>query len=239
MDEASSTAVSNHPAHVCIACLKEIPRGAHVCTHCHNYQSDWRNEIRYWAGVAGIITLIASGLVFTADLGSKLWRRLFGHEIAVTNIDPFGKTLVWNLTGSAVHLRTVGIQSTSPKIDLIWEVHQTVPASGNAEIELMAIAQRSWYGPPNEMYGKAPAEYAHLTSALFDELKRNLHTDKYVPTFLMPNSESFAQLKRFLKNKYFTFDCTTSFKFVRLSDGSAGEASAPCQGSFRHRAKGP
>src|SRR5262245_24997156 len=130
MEQVTPTGGSSLPASVlCIACLKAIPLGARICTNCDSFQADWRNEVKYWAGVAGIITLIASGLVFTADLGSRLWRRIFGYEIAVTNMDPFGKTVVWNLTSSAIHLRTVAINSAMPKTDLVWEVHQSIPAN--------------------------------------------------------------------------------------------------------------
>src|SRR5262249_42459756 len=152
----------------------------------------------------------ASGLAFTTNLVFQFWQRIFGHEIAVTNFDPFGKTVVWNLTGSAIHIKTVTVASEAPKNSLVWEVHTTIPASNRADISLLNVAHDSWYGLPRDLFGRAPAEYAQVDDALFKELMQNTHTDKYVPTFLMPESESYAQLKKFLQSKFKTFVCTTS-----------------------------
>jgi hypothetical protein len=120
----------------------------------------------------------------------------------------------------------------------VWEIHQTIPTGERLNIELLKIAEASWYGPLAEMFGRAPAEYAQLESSEFEDLKRNMQTDKYVPTFLMPDSESYFQLYRFLKSRFRTFDCKASAKFIRLSDGSNGSIDVPCKGAFRLRGVG-
>jgi hypothetical protein len=219
----------------CIACRQLILVDATLCVHCKSDQSPWRNELRYFAGVAGIFTLIASGLAFTTSLGFQIWQRIFGHELAITNVDPFGRTVVWNLTGNPIYLRTINITSEYPKNDLVWEVHQTIPANKEVDVELTKVVQGSWYGLPGELFGRAPLEYAQLDQSTFEAVKQNQLTDKYVPTFLMPNSESYTQLTRVMRNRFQTFECKTNVVFIRLSDGSTGSVNVPCKGAFRLR----
>ncbi len=219
----------------CIACRSPILEGATLCKECKSDQSRWRNELKYWAGVAGILTLVASGVAFTASLGFQLWQRLFGHEVAVTNIDPFGQTIIWNLTGDPIDIKTISIVSTAPKNNLVWEVHKTIAANARDEISLLELAAKSWYDLPGEMFGKAPAAYAKVDAAGFEQLKQNMSTDKYVPTFLMPDSASYAQLKKELGAQFQSFDCTISVDFKRLLDSSSSSFVLPCKGVFRYR----
>ena len=64
---------------VCIACREPIEKGATVCKVCKSDQANWRNELKYWAGVVGVLTLIASGIAFTTNVGFQAWQRIFGH----------------------------------------------------------------------------------------------------------------------------------------------------------------
>ena len=221
----------------CVACREQIVKGASVCKTCKSDQAKWRNELKYWAGVAGILTLVASGLAFTASLGFQLWQRLFGHELSVTNVDPFGQTVVWNLTGSPIEIKTISIVSARPKNNLVWEVHKTLAANAKDEMNLLEVAGKSWYDLPGEMWGKPPGAYAKVEPAEFDQLKQNVSTDKYVSTFLMPESASYAQLKKELGKEFQSFDCSISVGFTRLLDGSSSSFALPCKGVFRYRKK--
>jgi hypothetical protein len=40
----------------CIACREPILPDATLCIYCKSDQSPWRNELRYWAAVAGIFS---------------------------------------------------------------------------------------------------------------------------------------------------------------------------------------
>jgi hypothetical protein len=164
-----------------------------------------------------------------------LWQRLFGHEITVTNVDPFGETVVWNLTGNPIEVETVSIVSAAPKDNLVWEVHKTIPANAEEQISLLEVAAKSWYGSYGEMFGKAPAGFAKLDPATFEQLKQNMFRDKYVPTYLMPESASYAQLKKELGAGFQSFDCIISVGFTRLLDGSSSSFKLPCKGVFRYR----
>ena len=145
--------------------------------------------------------------------------------------------MVWNLTGNPIEVKTVSIVSATPKENLVWEVHTTIPANAKEKLSLLEVAANSWYDLPGEMFGKTPSGYAKVASAEFEELKQNKSTDKYVPTFLMPESASYSQLKKELGTDFQSFDCTISVGFTRLLDGSSSSFGLPCKGVFRYRKK--
>ena len=99
----------------------------------------------------------------------------------------------------------------------------------------MEVAGKSWYDLPGEMYGKAPGAYAKVEATDFQKLKQSFYTDKFVPTFLMPDSASYSQLEKELGAKFQSFDCTIAIAFTRLLDGSSSSFNLPCKGVFRYR----
>jgi hypothetical protein len=212
-----------------------IPFEASLCSDCKSYQRIWRNELKYWAGIVGIFALVGSGVAFSFDVGSRLWQRFFGLELAISNLDSFGATIIWNFTDKPIQLRILEIKSSAPRENLAWDVYSTISANSSVKIYLREIANKSWHGVPAEVFGSPPGEYASISREEFDDLLRNRHTDRYVPAFLAPDSEDAVQLKEELGNKFHIFNCDLKLKFLRLWDGSAGEIKVPCIGSFRMR----
>lgn len=49
----------------CKVCKESIRQGVQICSHCGQYQSRWRNELKYGASIAGFVGLAISGLSFT------------------------------------------------------------------------------------------------------------------------------------------------------------------------------
>jgi hypothetical protein len=185
--------------------------------------------------MAGIITIITTGLTFSANLALQMLQRVVGHEVSVANLDPFGRTVVWNVTQSPVSIHLVKITSAAPRNDLEWDVFQTVEPNKELTLQLQQIAESSWHGLLGEMFGQKPGAYVKLDEITFEEVKKSWHTDKYVPTFLMADSEEFARAKRFLKTELQTFDCNATVTFRRLADGSSSSVDVPCKGTFRFR----
>jgi hypothetical protein len=178
---------------------------------------------------------VASGIAFTTGLVYQAWQRLLGTEIAAAEIDPFGKTIVWNLTNDPIYLKTISVRSTEPKIDVIWDIYKTVAARSDSSIELMKIAADTMHGTNGEIYGKQPGNYAHLDDATLQSLKKNEGTDKFVPTFLVRDGIIVTQLRRNYKEQFRTFDCSITVDFMRLRGGSSSAVDLPCIGTFRLR----
>jgi hypothetical protein len=83
---------------LCRYCASEIAAQAIQCPVCKNYQSAWRNNLLFSAGIAGFVTLAASAIGFTlhqiAETSKQvLWR----EELNVLELE----------TGPTPYLRTV------------------------------------------------------------------------------------------------------------------------------------
>jgi RNA polymerase subunit RPABC4/transcription elongation factor Spt4 len=234
-DEQNRPNVPSVATKRCIACKEPIPEDATLCKVCKSDQSNWRNELKYWGGVAGIIALVASGIAFTTSLAYQTLQRVFGTEIAVAEIDPFGKTVVWNLTDAPIYVKTIRVRSSEPKVDVVWDIDKTVAARSDSPIELMKIAADTMHGTIGDIYGKPPGNYAQLDDATLQSLKKNEKTDKFVATFLVRDGVTATQLKRNYKEQFRTFDCSITIDFMRLRGGSSSAVDLPCIGTFRSR----
>ena len=193
-DESSLAAVR------CIACGVSIAAGANICPTCRSYQHWWRNEIQFWAGVVGLATLIASGLVFTGDLADKLRKRWFGQEIVVSELNIFGKTIVWeSFPESPIHLNNFHIITEAPRHHLTWHVNQTIDRSAFKTVCLGDIAKATWGGIEAQWFGEKPGSITSLDKKLFADLQKNRHYDKYVPSLYLSDSVDLDQFKKFLR----------------------------------------
>ena len=60
----------------CAYCGSLIPSDAKLCSVCKSYQSKWRNNFVYWAGLAGLIGLLGSAFAYIISEASSL-RKFF------------------------------------------------------------------------------------------------------------------------------------------------------------------
>jgi hypothetical protein len=64
----------------CIACGGELNSGASLCQSCGSSQSFWRNELRYWAAVAGVFSIIAATIGYSINAGPEIRKTLFWND---------------------------------------------------------------------------------------------------------------------------------------------------------------
>lgn len=67
----------NHNHHICIACGSDLNEGFSLCQSCGSYQSSWRNELRYWATVTGVFSIIAATIGFSISAWPDIRKALF------------------------------------------------------------------------------------------------------------------------------------------------------------------
>jgi hypothetical protein len=78
----------------CRECGMQVLPDARVCGYCESYQARWRNELRYFANIAGIFTVIGTAIFFSISLAPTLDQALFWtDEIAVLRVDGGNMTL--------------------------------------------------------------------------------------------------------------------------------------------------
>jgi hypothetical protein len=64
----------------CIACGSELNKGAAVCHACASSQRFWRNELRYWATVAGVFSVIAAMIGYSINVAPEIRKTLLWQD---------------------------------------------------------------------------------------------------------------------------------------------------------------
>src|ERR1019366_10584123 len=65
---------------LCVACKQQIPSGSSLCSVCKSYQRSWKNHVQYFAGIATLLALTISALVWVVEKGRSAF---FSHENVV------------------------------------------------------------------------------------------------------------------------------------------------------------
>ena len=78
----------DQPMAQCRECGMEILAAARICGYCESYQAHWRNELRYFANIAGVFTVIGTAIFFSITLGPSLRLALFWNDhVEVVSVD--------------------------------------------------------------------------------------------------------------------------------------------------------
>lgn len=98
---------------VCIICGEQLHKGASYCQHCNHYQSNWKNHLKFFSSAAGLITVIASGIIFSVSIWPDAKDAVLPSksiEILSYSDDTFDRHFsVHNKTRSDIWIRDIGI----------------------------------------------------------------------------------------------------------------------------------
>lgn len=71
----------------CVACKNTIPDGAHICAVCGSYQSVWKNWLQYVSGIAALVGLSASAMVWLyGNARPLIWHKDDVYLVATNSI---------------------------------------------------------------------------------------------------------------------------------------------------------
>jgi hypothetical protein len=48
----------------CIACWESIPSQSSLCEKCGSFQRNWKNDLRYWSTIVGLVVFVCSALAY-------------------------------------------------------------------------------------------------------------------------------------------------------------------------------
>jgi len=118
----------------CRECGLEILATARICGYCESYQSHWRNELRYFANIAGIFTVIGTAAFFSITLAPSMRQSLFWKDhIEVVKVDGHVVTVA-NAGDGNVFLFEVVLEGPDPQ-GLSLEVNDTLPAGAVLQVD--------------------------------------------------------------------------------------------------------
>jgi hypothetical protein len=70
----------------CIACKGALAPGASLCLHCGSFQSGWKNDLRYWATLVGLVAFISTAVAYLFSVGPEI-RKTFAWEDRIKVLD--------------------------------------------------------------------------------------------------------------------------------------------------------
>ncbi|MBY3381676.1 hypothetical protein [Rhizobium laguerreae] len=233
----------------CRYCAHEIANNAKLCSACSSYQAPWRNELKYWSGITGLVTLIVSGLVVSYTFGAIIYNRIFREDIWVSEFQLFGNSAFWNQSEADIMISTVRITTTGPTYDLLWHVDQMVETSAGIEdgigrktlvplrLNLSKTTNTEWHGTVADQFNYN--RLGNYTVGVSDTDIRLLKGDdegakgRFTLDFVLMEGAQHSQLQGALGSKLFQVpaDCEVSY----LKFGSRYFMRFPCVGLLRHR----
>jgi hypothetical protein len=229
---------------LCIACKQPIERGATLCQKCSSYQTKWRNEIKYWSGIAGLLTLIATGIAFAGNNVLLLYDRLSPPDLLVSEFNSFGKTALWNGSRQNVWVTHLQVKSNKPYFDVEWPIYTTIKSNTPLVQDMIDESAKSIFGSNREIFAKRPGDYAvqpdkDLISMI--EGNNNDVMKQFVPAFLDADGTDYRQIEQNHPTRY-EFSCVADLEYIYTSSisifgsrNSAKNLSIPCVGMMRHR----
>jgi hypothetical protein len=239
----------------CRSCGEKIVQGVLLCHFCSSYQTDWRNQLRYWSGITSLFTLISSGLAVTIAFAGIIYERLSETEIAVTELVLFGDTAIWNKSSTDMLITGFSVAVENPKLDLQWDINASIePKKVDASrsigpislsggqitplrVRIGQLTKDQWHRDVADWFDEQKVgPYAiNMPAADLDTYKQSDQKamDSYVPDFMSTDGLQYRQLKRYFGKQISEISATCSIDYVLFGQQSTFDV--PCVGVMRHR----
>jgi len=223
----------------CTYCRTDIEDGALLCQECKSHQQPWRNNMFFGAGVAGFLTLIASGLSFVGNQVYHAYQQVFWTDDAnVLELE----------TGSSPYLKvTLANGGDGPvfasQLVIYWEggslpfpLYRTLAAAEVAQLNTLASADA--VSAMNKFVDYV-ANSTGVPSAKLLAQASIPSSARPQPCFLMSvfdeNSSDLSRMKKFYVEagrKMVTGNATARLIFFSVRTGKRLEKSIPVVATF-------
>jgi ribosomal protein L40E len=124
----SEPSAEHAPPAICIACGAAVPSDVELCRHCGSYQSRWKNTLRYWATVAGLLTLAASLLIYTITTLPVIRKMLaWKDDVDVLAFESSRRITLINSGDGDILVTHVVLSAEAPRFSSAESVEQLLP----------------------------------------------------------------------------------------------------------------
>ncbi|HZZ29371.1 MAG TPA: hypothetical protein VFE46_15345 [Pirellulales bacterium] len=111
----------------CRLCQSEIPDGATVCQVCKNNQHRFMNSLPYLTGLAAILTVFASILLFTFDQWHEFFTSHFGAvQVRLVAADSNSEVCVLNTGDRPVFVSYVVLETPASKWKAFFPINEVL-----------------------------------------------------------------------------------------------------------------
>jgi hypothetical protein len=224
----------------CNACGKDRHYDARICPECKEYQTPWRNELRYWAAIAGFIAILSSGTVFVIGVLKSAWDYYCPPALLVLDYDTFGDITFVNSSNQFVFVKYLQIRAVYPGQTIPftprWDTNQSIEPSKSGKTSLLKLAEGRFRGLEKSIFGEVPGPYAQklpdTEKATIFAYKR--HSD-YVPAFLKKDGAEYRHLVADIGQNITAFECITEISYIYLKNRSERTMKLPCIGVIKQK----
>jgi hypothetical protein len=237
-----SEAVSQAPAATgqCIACREQLAAGAAICSKCREYQSRWRNELKYWAAMAGIIALAGSAVIVATGYLKSAKNYIWPADIVVLDYDTFGDLSMVNPTSQNVLVKYLYVRSGIPdhpfQWDVRWDINSVIEPKRPLKIRLPTLAAEQFRGESKSIFGNSQGKYAQgLNKTDEKAVLQYERNDKYVPAFLSSQGVEYRQVKDDIGPQITSFPCKAQLNYVFLDNQTERTMEISCIAVVKHR----
>lgn len=213
-----------------------MARGATLCTTCESDQSIWRNELKYWSGIVGLITLVVSGATFSLNFGREAWQKIFGQTLAIADFSSTDILRVWNISNTDVWIKQIKIKSDGPSYQFGITTSLVIKPKEVGDLNYRDAAISQWEGTVAGLLRSGFSDYAtDMTPEERDHMRNDLLPAKnmFVPDFLYRDGPEYAEIKGIHGGALFTFPCTIEIEHTNAGDASSEVTDIPCVGTLR------
>jgi hypothetical protein len=220
----------------CSFCGELIAAGAVLCPKCNSYQRPWRNELKYWSGVVGLVTLVVSGLTFSLDAGRAIYQDMFSSDLAVSDFSSTDIARIWNISRTDVWITHVHIKSRKPVYDFQVTTSHVIKPNDVLEFNFLKLAREQWSGFVGDLIKGNIADYGtDLSADEISDLEEDIVDTKenFVTDFLLRNGPEHRHLLSIHGRDLFTYACKLRI-YYRISQSDTQQVlSVPCVGTVR------
>jgi hypothetical protein len=225
----------------CIACGAQISSESYICSTCKEYQRRWRNELRYWAAFAGLVTLICTGVVVIPGFLKSAWDYLQPPDLVVLDFDAFEYLTMVNPSNQPVLAKYFYIRSLNAgqadQWTVRWDINESIDAGKSLAVHLAKLAEKQFKGPPSDnIFGRQQGAYAqNLTEDVRREFLSYRRNKEFVPAFLKDGGTEHQHVKEDIGTHISTFSCAAEMSYMFLQRQTERKNSIACIGIIKHR----
>jgi hypothetical protein len=123
----------------CIACWESIPSQSSLCAKCGSFQRNWKNDLRYWSTVVGLIVFVCSALAYLAATAPLFWKMMTWKDgVEVVDAILPGYIVIKNTGDGDVFVRKLYWTGT------VTGITQEIGSNGTFPINKTISKQQRW-----------------------------------------------------------------------------------------------
>ena len=198
----------------CIECFEDIPNGAKLCSKCGSYQSKWKNRVKYFATVIGIVVATFTALAYLISVLPEVKKILFWKDsIEIMELSFAHKKLNFTAINSGdgkVQLSYFLLESQKPDFNITQGIDEAIP-SGEM------IKHRDLYHPKrNEVFGFIGDVTEEEWSILQNKSSDDFFGECFRQAFYTKNHPRYLQIKSSMGNSLKTWKAKGTMFYYSL-----------------------